>query len=127
MDVFVTYVLGVDFTPPILLSTYYRVKAAAESMRVWERCPLLLARGTCASSEERKGSKLDINHPECQPAEPKSLGKARLFSSSFPKSRGSDPNSDSEQRLQQASGMQETGQDLFPTNLGDLVSELALF
>lgn len=96
MDVFVTYVLGVDFTPPILLSTYYRLKAAAESMRVWERCPLLLARGTCASSEERKGSKLDINHPECQPAEPKSLGKARLFSSSFPKSRGSDPNSDSE-------------------------------
>jgi len=48
MDVFVTYVLGVDFTPPILLRSYYRVKAAAESMRVRERCPLLLVRGTCA-------------------------------------------------------------------------------
>ena len=49
MDVFVTYVLRVDFTPPILLRTYYRVKTAAESMKVGERCPLLLERGTCAS------------------------------------------------------------------------------
>lgn len=89
-----TYVLRVDFTPPILLRTYYRVKTAAESMRVWERCPLMLARGTCARLEERKGSKPEINHPECQPAEPKTHGKARLFS--FPKNRGSDPNSDSE-------------------------------
>lgn len=48
MDVFVTYVLGVDFTPSILLGTYYRVKTAAESTRGWERCPLLLARGACA-------------------------------------------------------------------------------
>lgn len=48
MDVFVTYVLGVDFTPPILLRTYYRVQTAAGSTGVRERCPLLLARGTCA-------------------------------------------------------------------------------
>lgn len=87
MDVFVTYVLGVDFTPPILLGTYYRVKTAAESMRLWERCPLLLARGTCASWEERKGSKPIINHPECQSAEPKTHGKARIFPFSFPKGR----------------------------------------
>lgn len=49
MDVFVTYVLGVDFAPPISLRTYYRLKTAAESMRVWKRCPLLLVRSTCVS------------------------------------------------------------------------------
>lgn len=49
MDVCVTYVLGVDFAGPILLRTDYRVKTAAESMRGWERCPLLLVRGKRAS------------------------------------------------------------------------------
>lgn len=43
-----TYGLGVDFAPPILLRTYYRVSTAVECRRVWARSPLLLVRGACA-------------------------------------------------------------------------------
>lgn len=74
MDVFVTYGLGVDFAPPILLRTYYRVSIAAECRRVWVQSPLLLV-GVHVQEEEQEGNTRDINHP----IEPK-LRETTIFS-----------------------------------------------